>query len=358
MHRQQTSTSFLAGRSSCVVLGTSRSPWALAPFGLPQGSVLAPLLYLLYTSDIGTLLSSYGVLSQLYADDTQAYFHCPSTAAMGAARTMHQAMGALADWMSSNRVRLNAQKTKFIWLGSRQQLAKLNLDALSAEFPTTSFSQVVRDLGVLLDSELTLSHHIDQVCLNCYCQLQQLRVIARSLTFNAVVSLVHAFVFSRLDYCNSIFIDLPGVLMEKLRRVHRAAAGLIVGFRKFDRISHYMWEVLDWLPFPQRISYRIASLVWRCLSGWAPSYMYLRELCRPLSSCAGRRTLRSSAHGNLVVPFARSATMQTCSFSVVGPKTWNGLPADLRHTCSQFHHLLKTVLFRLAWVGSASEEVS
>src|SRR6218665_1575475 len=65
------------------------------------------------------------------------------------------------------------------------------------------------------------------------------------------------------------------------------------------------------------------------------------------------------AHGNLVVPFANSAAMQTRSFSVVGPKTWNGLPVDLRHlpngACSQFHHLLKTVLFRLAWVGSASE---
>src|SRR6218665_3176843 len=96
-----------------------------------------------------------------------------------------------------------------------------------------------------------------------------------------------------------------------------------------------------------------------CLA-WSPSY--LRELCRPLSSCAGRRTLRSSALGNLVVPFARSAAMQTRSFSVVGQKTWNGLPADLRHlpngACSQFHHLLKTLLFRLAWVGSASEEVS
>src|SRR6218665_414657 len=123
-------TSFLAGRSSCVVLGTSRSPWALALFGLPQGSALAHLLYLLYTSDIGNLLYSNGVLSQLYADDTQAYLHCPSTAAMGAARTMHQAMGALADWMSSNQLRLNALKTKFFWLGNRQQLAKLNLDAL------------------------------------------------------------------------------------------------------------------------------------------------------------------------------------------------------------------------------------
>src|SRR6218665_2528356 len=96
-----------------------------------------------------------------------------------------------------------------------------------------------------------------------------------------------AFVFSRLDYCSSIFAGLLGVRMEKLRRVHCAAAQLIGGFMKFDHISLYMRAVFHWPPFPQRISYRIASLVWRCLSGWAPSYL----LCRPLSSCAGHRTL-------------------------------------------------------------------
>src|SRR6218665_1208500 len=155
----------------------------------------------------------------------------------------------------------------------------------------------------------------------------------------------------------ALIIAVPSSLVSRGFGWRSAAARLIGGFRKFDHISHNMRDVLHWLPFPQRISYRIASLVWRCLSGWAPSY--LRELRRPLSSCLGRRALQSSAHGNLVVPFARSATMQTCSFSVVGPKTWNGLPVDLRHlpngACSQFHHLLKTVLFRLAWVGSASE---
>src|SRR6218665_1041427 len=91
--------------------------------------------------------------------------------------------------------------------------------------------------------------------------------------------------------------------MEKLRWVHQAAVRLIVGFRKFDHISQYMRDVLHRLPCPRCISYRIASLVWRCLSGWAPSH--LRELCCPLSSCADRRTLRSSALSNLVVPFAR-----------------------------------------------------
>src|SRR6218665_382965 len=126
-------------------------------------------------------------------------------------------------------------------------------------------------LAVVYPLLLTFSHHIDQVCRSCYYQLRQLRVIARSLTFNAAVSPVHAFVFSRLDYCSSIFAGLPGVRMEKLRRVYRAAARLIGGFRKFDHIFHYMRDVLHWLPLPQSISYRIASLVWRCLSSWAPS---------------------------------------------------------------------------------------
>src|SRR6218665_2897924 len=93
-----------------------------------------------------------------------------------------------------------------IHLDGHQAAVGKDLDALSAEFLTMSFSQVVCDLGVLLDPELTFSHHIDQVCRSCYYQLHQLRVIARSLTFNAAVSLVHAFVFSRLDYCSSIFV--------------------------------------------------------------------------------------------------------------------------------------------------------
>src|SRR6218665_673741 len=97
--------------------------------------------------------------------------------------------------------------------------------------------------------------------------------------------------------------------------------------------SYICYICLHWLPFPQRISLRISSLMWRsCM-------VYLQH-----SSCAGRRTLRSSVHGNLVVPFA---TMQAHSFAVVGLTTWNGLPIDLiqlrNGACSQFHHLLKTV---------------
>src|SRR6218665_815362 len=102
--------SFLDGRSLCVVHGCSRFQWVPAPHGLPQGSVLAPLLYIIYTSELGPLLTDCALLSQLYADDVQAYLHCLASDAMAAVQAMTLATGALVAWMSSNRLRLNPSK--------------------------------------------------------------------------------------------------------------------------------------------------------------------------------------------------------------------------------------------------------
>src|SRR6218665_2204237 len=132
--------SFLGERTLCVVHGPSRSPWVTAPYGLPQGSGLGPLLYIIYTSDLATLLASYSALAQLYADNVQAYLHCSPSDAIATALVMSSIMRALETWMSSNRLRLNSAKTQFIWLGTRQQLSRLDMAALSDAFPLLTFS--------------------------------------------------------------------------------------------------------------------------------------------------------------------------------------------------------------------------
>src|SRR6218665_2181795 len=186
---------------------------------------------------------------------------------------------------------------------------------------------------------------------------RQLRTVTRSLTQSATSTLVPAFVANRLDYCCSLYAGLLACRLGSLDRVLGSAARLIGGIPKFGHVSQYMLDVLHWLSAEQRISYRIASLVRRCLVGLAS--VYLRELCcRPLSAMSSR-SLRSSQQGLLLVPLDRKSTKQTRAFSVVGPSTWNGLPPELRifnrTTSPAFFSHLKTALFDRAGVGSASE---
>lgn len=139
------------------------------------------------------------------------------------------------------------------------------------------------------------------------------------------------------------------------------AAHLIGGFAKTDpsdSVSHFMHEVLYWVPLPPHIYFWISSLVWRCFLGELP--MYLRELCHLVSPSGGHHPLHAAAHSDLTIPFACTATMQLRAFSVFGPVTTrNGLPWEVH--ClpwvlpSPFYRFLKTAFFCWAWLSSASE---
>src|SRR6218665_587751 len=170
----------------------------------PQGSVLGPLLYIIYTSKLGSLLTAHDVRGNLYTGDIQAYLHCLESNAMAAVPAMTlatgEAAGALVDWMSSNCLRLNPSTTQYIWMGTQQHV-KLDLASIAASFPHIEFSVTVRDLGVTLDQELTFAPHINRLCRDCFYTscMRQLRIISRSLTSTATATLVHEFVSARLD---------------------------------------------------------------------------------------------------------------------------------------------------------------
>ena len=319
--------------------------------------MLGPLLYILFTADLESVLASSALSSHSYADDLQSYLHCSVRDALSAVRSMSRATDTLSAWLSSNRLRLNPLKTQFIWLGTRQQLAKLDLNLLAAEFPLISFSTSVRDLGVILDQELTFTKHLSSLSRSCFYHLRQLRVVARSLSTSAASTLIHAFVCSRLDYCSSLYTGLPQVRLSSLERVFRSAARLVGSIPRYGSVSSYMHHTLHWLPLRQRILYRLCSLVWQSVLGSAPRY--LCTIFTLSSSLKGRSALRSSSRGDFLVPHARTATMQRRAFSVVGPTAWNVLPSFLRlspriHSAS-FYAQLKTFLYDQAWLGSASE---
>ena len=103
--------------------------------------------------------------------------------------------------MSSNRLKLNTDKTQFIWLGSRQQLQKVSVNAVHLGTDVVNFQTTVGTLGVTIDSQMTMTAHVRRICRTSFYQLRQLRTVRRSLSSEAFTALVHAFVTNRLDYC-------------------------------------------------------------------------------------------------------------------------------------------------------------
>ncbi len=258
---------------------------------------------------------------------------------------------AIGRWMSSNRLKLNPDKTQFAWLGSQQQLQKVNVAAFvmpdgSVINPTLS----VHSLGVHLDAQLTIEMQANNVVRVCSHQLRQLRCVRASLTAETASALVHAFVCCRLDYCNSLLYGASARVVRKLQRVLNSSARLITGGRLSDHITPVLRDELHWLPMPQRITFKIAMLVRNCLMGTGP--VYLTHMITTVAAVTDRRQLRSAERGDLCVAGYRTQRFGARSFRRSGPAVWNALPLsvrDLTLTHTQFKSRLKTHLFNMAF---------
>ena len=240
---------------------------------------------------------------------------------------------------------MNTDKTQIIWIGTRQQLAKIDISEIQLSTALVSLSTAVTDLGVHIDSQLIMNEHVSALCRSGFFQLRQLWAVRRSLTTEAAQTLVHAFVSSRLDYCNSLLFNIGKGLLERLQGIQNAAARLVTGSRKYDHITPVL-RSLHWLPIHQRIDFKIATLVYKCLHGLAPTY--LADDCVLISSLSNRRQLRSASSQRLLVPRTQTVTYGPRAFQVSGPTVWNRLPANLHDpdiSIDTFRRRLKTYLF-------------
>lgn len=303
---------------------------------------MGPLLFSLYMLPLALIFQKYNISYHCYADDSQLYLpvRLDTTASFD---VLLECVDDIKRWMTNNFLQLNEDKTEVLILGCPADSSP----ALKAQLGPLSKNvcKQIKNLGVIFDSSLFFDKQISAVIRGSFFHLRSIAKLKNILSSKDLEVAIHAFVTSRLDYCNSLYCGLPQSSLSRLQIVQNAAARLLTGSRKRDHISPVLAS-LHWLPIKFRVDFKILMFVYKALSGCAPKY-----ICDLIVPYCPARSLRSSNHLLLKVSRSRYKLKGDRAFSVAGPKLWNALPYHVRSAPSLdiFKSTLKTHFYSLAF---------
>ena len=238
---------------------------------------------------------------------------------------MQDCLESVRSWMHNNHLKLNESKTEFLVIcGKTVQNKICNLSSITIGTESVEVSKVARNIGVLIDENLSMIDHVSSVSRACYHQLHKISKIRQYLSEEAASNLVRSLVLSKLDYCNSLLYGLPDYLLHRLQLVQNNAARLIFRKKKSDNVTPLLMQ-LHWLPVKQQILFKVNLLTLKSLNNLTPTY--ISELVQEYEPT---HALHSSSMNFLAEKCAKLKRSGDRAYPICGPKLWNALPDSLR----------------------------
>ena len=336
-------TCYLTNRTQRVFINGGLSKPTSIEFGVPQGSVLGPYLFTLYTAPISNIITNHGIEHHLYADDTQLYLPVSHIDSALTVAVMLDCVNNVKIWMTDNKLKLNDDKTELIIFKKKGTETFINQIKINDNVIYTS--PIVRNLGFHFDQFLDMKPHIVKISQIIHFILKNISHIRNVLDDDTCKILINSLVTSRLDYCNSLLYGLPRSSLHRLQLLQNKAARIVTRTKKHEHIKPVL-QSLHWLPVEKRIDFKLACIVFKSIHhDDAPEY--LKSL---LTMYNPSRPLRSNGAPSLRQSMSKSKNFDR-AFTFSGPAVWNALSLDTRNSTSfeSFKRTLKTELFRSAF---------
>ena len=348
--------SYLTGRSFSVKVGHALSSFLELLFGVPQGSLLGPILFILYVKHLEQIARRHGLTIKLYADDSQLYisFHPKSPSEYhDVVAKINTCLEEIRSWMVLNFMKLNDSKTELLIIGKPLVLKSNEFGVvvcLGDEViePTECKDDKWTSLGIKFDESLSMERQINCVKQKCSWTMGNMRTIRGYLDFGVKIMMVKQLVILRVDFCNALYINLPKRLIKKLASILNNGIRFIFDIKDYkeDLIPYYKEAHI--LPIVHRINFKVCLLCYKALNSMAPSYF--KDLLQPEIYASERPSTRlrpSDDTLRLKVPPLSKTKLGIRRFSYYAPNTWNDIPFYIRSSpnVEQFKKLLKTHLF-------------
>ena len=311
---------YILNRSSSVKFWDFSSDPRPLLYGVPQGSVLCPLVFSIYIAPIRYIISKFpSVFYYIYADDIQLYSFLYTSTPDN--YQLIACASSIKYWLLSNNLLLNTSKT-----------ALLNIPTNSPSYPSfyldkilISPSNSVINLIVIFDSDLSFSSRIAKISKAANYHLFRIRCIRKHSTRPLCAVLINSLVISRIDYCSSLLYILSASSIVPLNRIISSSIRSIFNIKLSDHSSTDSFQIKpNWFPYRKRSLIRLLSITHKYIYFYIPSYIFDHLLI--LSTT---HNTRSTSIINLIIPQPSSIKFQKRSFSYVVPSIWNALPSSI-----------------------------